>query len=308
METIGSVETPSKAIQPRKRQRHWNDILAPYLFVSPFLLSFVLLFLGPALYALVLSFFKYRGYGTATFVGLQNYTTILNYNVFWIELGNVLFYWVAHTIPMMVIAFLLAVLVDSKLVIHKRLFKPLIFMPQIVASVAAALLFQNFFGTHYGILNSLFGLEIPWLTDMSIARWPVVVLLIWRGAGYWFVIFLAGLSTIDPEVMEAAKVDGASAWQRLLHITIPLMKNSFIFAFVVDAIVSLRLFAEPNVLGGRAGTLAPVGMAPVLNLLVENIRTARFGQAAAVGWLIFILIAGVTWVQFRVLGVNDRED
>lgn len=308
MDTTETIAPPNDAVKSRGKARNWNDLLAPYLFVSPFLLSFILLFLGPALYAFVLSFFKYRGYGTATFVGLKNYTTILNYNVFWIELGNVLFYWVAHTIPMMTIAFLLAVLVDSKLVIHKRIFKPLIFMPQIVASVAAALLFQNFFGTRYGILNSLLGVEIPWLTDMSLARWPVVALLVWRGAGYWFVIFLAGLSTIDPEVTEAAKVDGASSWQRLTRITIPLMKNSFVFAFIVDAIVTLRLFAEPNVLGGRAGTLAPVGMAPVLNLLVENIRTARFGQAAAVGWLIFALIAVVTFVQFRILGVNDRED
>ena len=208
---------------------------------------------------------------------------------------------------MMIIAFLLAVLINSKFVTHKRVFKPIIFMPQIVAAVAAALLFQNFYGTKYGILNTFLGVEIPWLTDMGLARWAVVTLLVWRGAGYWFIIFLAGLTTINTEVLEAAIVDGASAWQRLTRVTIPLMRNTFLFAFVVDAIVTLRLFAEPNVLGGKPGTLAPVGMAPVLNLLVEGIRSARFGQAAAVGWLLFIIIAIVSWVQFRVLREDEME-
>ncbi len=296
--------TTNITIRGKKR---WGDILAPYLFISPFILSFILLFLGPALYAFVLSFYKYRGYGKATFVGVKNYYTMWNYNVFWVELGNVFFYWIAHAIPMMIFAFLLAVLVNSKAVTNKRVFKPIIFMPQIVAAVAAALLFRNFFGTNYGILNSILGTEIPWLTDMDIARWPVVTLLVWRGTGYWFVIFLAGLTTINTEVMEAAIVDGASAWQRLIRITIPLMRNSFIFAFVVDAIVTLRIFPEPNVLGGKAGTLAPVGMAPVLNLLVENVQSARFGQAAAVGWMLFVIIAIVTFIQFRILRERREE-
>ena len=287
-------------VRPRKRRR-WGDILAPYLFILPFILAFLFFFVGPATYALVVSFFKYKGYGSATFVGLKNYQNMLSYGVFRTELRNVFFYWIAHAVPMMLIAFLLAVLVYSKVIVHKRLFKPIIYMPQIVSTVAAALLFQNFFGTKYGILNSLLGVEIPWLTNMTLARWAVVVVLVWRGAGYWFVVFLAGLTNISDEVMEAAIVDGANAWQRLVRITVPLMRNSFLFAFVVDGIVTLRLFTEPNVLGGKPGTLAAVGMAPVLNLLVESIRSARFGQAAAVGWLLFIVIAIVSFVQFRLL-------
>ena len=271
------------------------------------MISFFLFFLGPALYALVVSFARYKGYGQIRWVGLTNYINMLQYDIFWIEIRNIFFYWVAHSIPMMVIAFLLAVLVNSKLVTHKRFFKPTIFMPQVVAAVAAALLFRNFFGTKYGMLNSILGTEIPWLTVMPLARWAVVSLLVWRGAGYWFVIFLAGLTTINPEVQEAAIVDGASNWQRMKSVTIPLMRNTFLFAFVVDAIVTLRLFAEPNVLGGQPGTLAPVGMAPVLNLLVEGIRSARFGQAAAVGWLLFIIIAVVSFIQFRVLRVDEME-
>ena len=254
--------------------------MVPYLFISPFLLFFVVLFLGPSFYSLYLSFFRYAGYGESTWVGLQNYVAILKYPVFWTEIKNILFYWIAHAIPMMALAFGLAVLVNSKLVRYKNFFKPLIFIPQIIATVVAALFFQNFFGTQYGILNRILGVEIPWLSDMTLARWVVVLLLIWRGLGYWFVIFLAGLTSINPEVMEAGTVDGARTWQRLIYLTIPLMRNSFLFAFVVDGIVTLRLFAEPNVLAGKAGALASVEMAPVLNLVIENIRSARFGMAS----------------------------
>jgi ABC-type sugar transport system permease subunit len=85
------------------------------------------------------------------------------------------------------------------------------------------------------------------------------------------------------------------------------MRNSFLFAFVVDGIVTLRLFAEPNVLAGKAGALASVEMAPVLNLVIENIRSARFGMAAAVGWTLFLLIALISWVQFRAFRQEEER-
>jgi len=297
----------SKAQISSSQRRSWMEILTPYLFILPFIIFFLIFFLGPALYSFLLSFYRYRGYGDARFVEFDNYLRALDYHVFWTALENSLFYWIAHSIPMMTIAFTLAVLVNSKLVVHKNIFKPLIFLPQIVASVAAALVFQNFFGTHTGVLNTMLGTEIPWLEDMSLARWAVVILLVWRGIGYWFIIFLAGLTSINEEVNEAATVDGASSIQKLLFITIPLMRNTFLFAFIVDAIVSLRLFAEPNVLGGRGGALAPVEMAPALNLVVTNIRGARFGDAAAVGWMLFVIIAFVTLVQYLLISKRQKE-
>lgn len=297
---------PMKQVK-QKRSARWKDTLAPYLFISPFLLAFISLFLIPALYALGVSFFRYRGYGNAAFIGLDNYRAMWNYDTFWRLLGNTIFYWLAHAMIMMPIAFLLAVLVNSPLVRYKRFFKPVLFFPQIVAVIAAALLFQNFFGGEYGVLNSILGTNIPWLQDMKIARWVVVINLVWRGMGYWFVIFLAGLSAINPEVQEAATVDGVTPWQRITRITVPLMRNSFVFAFVVDGIVTLRIYAEPNILGGRAGTLAPHGMAPVVNLVIESIRVGRFGQASAAGWMLFIIIAFFTFVQFKILN-RGQED
>lgn len=294
--------------RPVHWSNQWRERIVPYIFISPFIFSFFVLFLGPALYSLVLSFFRYRGYGDATFIGLDNYRSLVTYHVFWTTLRNTLFYWIAHVFPLMFFAFLLAVLVRSKMIKGKGFWKPVIFLPNIVAVVASALIFQSLFGTRYGVINSLIGMEIPWLQDYNLTRWVVVLLLVWRGVGWWFVIFLAGLTAINPEVEEAALVDGATNTQRLRHVTIPLMRNTFLFAFVIDAISSLRMFAEPNVLVGIGGSLAPNDVAPILNLLLSNLRGGRFGTSAAVGWILFFLTVTISLLQFRIFRTGtDRE-
>ncbi len=292
----------------RRRKIRWGDVLAPYLFVSPFLLSFLLLFLGPALYSLGLSFFRYKGYGSAKYMGLNNYNAIFQFHVFWTTLQNTIFYWIAHVLPLMVIAFLLAVLVRSRLVRWKSFWKPVIFLPNIMAVVASALIFQSLFGTQYGVINTLLGLKIPWLQDASLTRMIVVILIIWRSMGWWFVIFLAGLTAINPEIDDAAVVDGASTWQAIRYVTIPLMRNTFLFAFVIDAIDSFRLFTEPNVLVAQGGSLAPTDVAPLLNLLLSNLRSGRFGMSAAVGWILFVLVVAVSLVQFRIFRRTSEEE
>jgi len=277
-----------------------RDRLVPYLFILPFVLSFLVLFAGPAIYSLVLSFYRYRGYGEAHFIGLSNYLATINYHVFWTAVGNTVFYWLVHVLPLMAIAFGLAVLVRSRLVAFKRVFKPILFLPNIVAVVAASLVFQSLFGTQYGVINSLLGLQIPWLQDPTLAKIAIVVLIVWRNVGFWFVVFLAGLTSINPELEDAARIDGATTWQRLRFVTLPLMRPIFLFAFVIDAIGSFQLFTEPNVLLARGGTLAPPDTAPMLNLLVINLRSGNFGQAAAVSWLLCIIIAVASIIQFRL--------
>lgn len=307
MEKTAALPSGGTAAGTRRRRIRWGDILAPYLFILPFILSFLALFVGPAAYSLVLSFFRYKGYGAARFVGFANYQAILGYHEFWTMLKNNAFYWLAHVLPLMIFAFLLAVLVRSNLVKWKSFYKPIIFIPDIVAVVAASLIFQSFFGTQYGVINKLLGIQVPWLQDTVLRRWVVTLLLVWRGVGWWFVVYLAGLTSINPDLDEAALVDGASVWQRLRFVTVPLMRNTFLFVIVIDAIGSARLFTEPNVLVATGSMLAHPDMAPVLNLLVNNLRDARFGRSAAVGWLIFVIAAAISYLQFRILrGVSEE--
>jgi len=293
-------------LRPRRRIR-WVQLLAPYLFIAPFLLFFFVFSVWPDGYALVLSFYRYRGYGVAHFTGLRNYASILQYHVFWTELRNTIFYWLAHAIPLIPLSFLLALLVRSKLVKGKRFFKPAIFLPQVVAIVAATLVFQNLFGTQYGAVNQLLHAKIAWLQDYGMARWVVVIMLIWRGLGFWFVVFLAGLTSINPEVEEAALVDGAVTWQRLRYVVVPLLRNVFLFAFVIDAIGSMRLYTEPNVLTAGPGVADPE-VAPMLNLLVSNLNDGNFGQSAAVGWLLFLVTIGISVFQFGIFRASEEAE
>lgn len=270
-----------------------------YLYILPFFLFFILIFLGPALFSLVVSFSKYRGYGGVQWIGIKNYLDILRYRDFWLTFSNTIFYWLSHVAIMMPIAFLLALFTSFARISgsSRRNIRFLVFLPQMITPVVVALLFKNFFGTNYGLINKILGTEIPWLTDPTPARWVVTSLMVWRGTGYWFIIYMAGLTTIDGTILEAARIDGAGALKRTVLIVLPLMKRIFAMAFTVDAIVSFRLFSEPNVLLGSVGALPPVNVGPALNILIQELQNGRFGRSATVGWILFIFIFFITRVQ-----------
>lgn len=290
-----------------RRYRLSGSKMTPYVFILPFIISFIIFFMYPAIYSLILSFYRYKGYGSATFVGLENYIKLVKYPVLWKELLNTLFYFVIHFIPVMLMSFLLALAIKSKMIKKFRtIYKPIIFMPQMVASVAAALIFKIIFGGEAGVINQLLGTNIPFLTNLDLMRWPIVSLIIWRATGWYFVIYLSGLTTISEDVIEAATIDGASSFQRVIHIIIPIMKPIFMFAFVMDAISSLKIYNEPNLLTLVQGN-TPTQVAPYMNVIVDNIQAGVFGTASAAGWLLFILILVITIFQFVLFRQGDEK-
>lgn len=138
-----------------------------------------------------------------------------------------------------------------------------------------------------------------------LGKLAVIVLRSWQSVGWYVVVFLAGLTTINPELYDAARVDGASLWQSLWSITVPLMRRTFLFAIVIISIYSLRMFTEPNLLFSR--NLAPAQFQPIMTLLYTNLRGGEFGVAAATAWLIFIPIVVVSAVWFRLLNGEEGE-
>lgn len=273
----------------------------PYLYISPFMIMFLLFFAIPAGYSLVLSFYKYKGYGTMAFAGFDNYKSLLSYGAFWKSVRNTLFYFIAHLLPVMAGAFLIAAALRSKAMQRmQKILKPVLFLPQVVPVMAATLIFKIMFSTRSGVINQMFHLNVPWLDNRSTMRWIVVLLIVWRSLGWFMVVFLSGLTTINDDLYEAADLDGASAWQRLVKITIPLMKPFFLFAFMMDAISSFKIYTEPNLLvASEAKT--PVDVAPMMNMVTNNIRSGSFGMASAAGWLLFIVILVISMVEFGIM-------
>ena len=278
----------------------------PFVLLTPFFITFLLFFAFPAIYSLILSLYNYRGYGEAKFVGFGNYIALINYGAFWKSVSNTFFYFIMHFIPVMLGALLLAFAVQSKAIGNRRkFFKPLIFLPQIVPVIATALIFRIIFATRSGVVNQLFGMETRWLEDVSILRWVIVLMVIWRATGWFMVVFLAGLTTISSDLYEAAVLDGATTRQKLVYITIPLMRPFFLFAFIMDTISSLKIFVEPNILW-PAQANPPSDVAPIINMITQGIRGGNFGLASAAGWLLFLLVLAVSLVQLYLLRNRDK--
>ena len=282
--------------------------IIPYLFIAPFLISFVVMFLYPATYSLVLSFFNYRGYGEAKFVGLSNYISLLKYEAFWKGMRNTAFYFILHIVPGIGLGFVFALVLHSQYTKRfQKIFKPILFLPQIIPTMASAIIFRILLARRTGAINQLFGLSIPWLEDASISRFAIVFFVCWRGIGWFMVIFLAGLTSINPEIYESARIDGANAWKTCLKITIPLMKQTIFFAFIMDAISSFKIFTEVNALIAGSG-MANTDVAPIMNQVTTNVTNGRFGMAAAAGWIIFFVIVCITLIEKLVINGRKKED
>ena len=270
------------------------------------MISFAVFFVFPAGYSLVLSFFKYKGYGKATFVGLNNYHSLLHYSAFWKAIGNTLFYFLVHLLPVMGFAFLFAVLLQSERIGKIRsVFKPILFLPQVVPVMASVLTFRVIFSTYTGAINQVFGLTVSWLDDPNIMRWTVVAYSVWRSTGWFMIIYLAGLTTINPSLYEAAILDGATSAQRIFYITIPMMRSIFLFAFIMDAISSFKVYTEVNVLLAGVGN-APTHAAPIMNLVTTNMKNGNFGMSSAAGWLLFLMILVISLVELLLM--REKED
>jgi len=281
------------------------EALVPYLFIAPFIISFLVLFAFPAGYSLVLSFTNYRGYGALKFIGFRNYASLLNYSAFWKSISNTLGYFLAHIIPVMGLSFLFAIVIQNPTHARlKKVFKPILFLPQVVPVMASILTFRVIFSTNTGAINQMFNLGIRWLEQPDLMRLTVVLYVIWRSTGWFMIIYLAGLTTINPTLYESATLDGASSIQKNVYITIPLMRPIFMFAFIMDAISSLKIYTEANVLFHSLES-APSDVAPIMNMIVNNMSTGKYGPAAAAGWLLFLMILAIS--LFEMLLMRNKK-
>lgn len=282
----------------------WKDKAVPYLLIAPFLLSFVLFFVVPSVYSILLSFAKYAGYGKIKWVGFGNYKSILSYSRFWEALARTAFYWLVKFIPVTVISFMLAWSLRSSAMRNNplsKVFKPVLFLPQICATTAVAIIFEIMFARETGVVNQIFGTTIAWIENQTTSKWVVLLTLMWRGVGWFMVVYMSSMSAISDDLMEAARIDGATEVGIIFHITIPLMKQTFKFAFIMDAITSLRMYTEAAVLTSTSGGTAKQSAEGVINLLMVNLNSGNFGMASAYGWIIFIVIFVVSMFIFSAM-------
>ncbi len=289
------------------------------LFVAPNVLGFLAFFAGPLIVSLFISFTSWDGLTDATFIGFDNYVDLFSDALFLKSLRNILIFGVI-AIPLAVIpALFLAALLNSKLP-GMKFFRAVYFLPSIAWMVDVTLIWKQLFNSTVGYLNfiilkvtewwnSLIGtsIEAPqpqWISDDSIALIAVIILFIWQQIGFNTVLFLAGMQGIDGTLYEAADIDGAGPWRKLINITVPTLRPTTVFVVATSTILALQLFNEPFILQAPSPPSGPgnATLTPVVYLYQNAFQEFQIGYASAVAWALFILIFGITLLYFRRSG------
>jgi len=295
-----------KYVGTKKMKRNYSKTAserrAGYLFISPFFILFGIFGIFPLVFTLYLSFHKWDILGTKEFIGLSNYIHLFtNDPLFWKSVGNTFSIWFLSTIPQLIAALLLAFFLNQAFLKGKGLFRLAIFMPNVTSVVAVALVFSAIFGTQYGIVNyllSLIGIDpINWKGSYFGTHIAIAVMVMWRWVGYNAIIYLAGLQSISKDLYEAATIDGASKFQQIIFITVPLLRPIIIFTVIQSTIGGMQLFAEP-MLFGEGGRYQ--GLTMTLYLYQEAFNRFSFGYAAAIAWLLFFLIIIVSLINLMI--------
>jgi multiple sugar transport system permease protein len=277
------------------------------LFVAPALLIVGVFFFLPVAAALAVSFTDFDIYALADFgnlrlVGLQNYARLLQTPLFWQAFGNTL-YFVVIGVPLSVGTSLgLALLLHSRLVRFRGLFRTALFAPVVTTLVAVAVIWRYLFNTQYGLINyTLGGLgieRIDWLGDPTWAMPAIIVFAVWKNFGYNMLILLAGLQAIPEELYEAARIDGASYWRRFRHVTLPMLGPVMAMVNVLTIAGYFQLFAEPYVMtqGGPLQSTVSV----LYFMYEEGFKWWNLGSASAVAFMLFLFILALTALQLRL--------
>lgn len=284
-----------------------NEWLQALIFLIPGFVLFFVFFLGPLLYSFRISFFNWNFAHTdrSTFVGLDNYITQLKSPVFQRAVLNTTVYTMITVAVKMVLGFFVAVLLNQK-ISGRAGFRVAYYLPVITSWVIVSLLFTYMFSGMGGLVNyflkdvlHVISKNIMWLADPVLALVPVVLVDVWKGVGWTVVIFLAGLQSIPAELLEAAAVDGASRWQRLVSIILPMMRGTLVFLLVVlilgglNAYVPFQLITHGN----------PLDMTHSILTLMYRATFTRmdFGGGAAISYLLTLFVFVLSFVQLKLL-------
>lgn len=273
-----------------------------YLFISPFVFGVLFWVLYPALMAAWLSFQKWNLITPATFVGLQNFDTMVNDKLFWQAL-KVTWIFTMFSVPLsLMISFSMALLINTK-VRGLALFRTVYYLPSIVPAVANAVLWAWILNTDFGLLNSIlnyFGIpKVAWLQQPEWALPAIIMMSLW-GVGQAMIIFLAGLQGIDDTYYEAAKIDGAGLWSQFVHITVPMMSSVIFFNLIMGVIGSFQIFTAGYLItdgGPQNATLFYV-----LYLYRVGFQYLKMGYASALSWVLFFIILAFTLIIFKTVG------
>jgi multiple sugar transport system permease protein len=303
--TIALREQQEQERKPReaRARRHRSDLLSALAFLSPTLMVLSAFVFFPIVFSFYLSFHSWNMFSpTRPFVGLGNYSAIVQNPEFWSVLKNTAVYTLG-TVPLnMLLSLVIAFFLNKKLA-GKKLLRTMFFAPVVMSSVAAAVIWRWVYEPSFGLLNyclAVFGIPgVNWLNNPTSAMFALILMGVWKSFGFNMVLFSAGLQGIPAHYYEAAQIDGAGRWHQFWNITIPLLSPTTFFVLVMSMIGSFQVFDTVYVLtsGGPLGSTKVL----VFYLYEQAFKFFDMGYASAVAYLLFAVVFILTMLQMRYL-------
>ncbi|BDI21477.1 carbohydrate ABC transporter permease [Herbiconiux sp. L3-i23] len=303
-----AAATPAddKPAKPPKFKQKYNrrEATAGFLFISPWIVGFLIFTLGAMIYSLVISFSNYQlATDTATPVGFANYERLFEEPKVFTALSNTLFFAVM-AVPLEIIFALFLAMLLNRVGRGAGVFRTLFYLPKMTPSVATASVFLLLLNGNYGAINqglAFIGIQGPqWLTDPNWVKPSIVIMTLWGVSGT-MVIFLAALKNVPRDLYEVASLDGAGPVRQFFTITLPMISGSIFFNVLVLTIAALQVFDQAFLLFWRDQTSAAPesSLFYAVYLFQQAFRQFNFGFASAMAWLLFVIIAIITFFQFR---------
>ncbi|MCL2410031.1 MAG: sugar ABC transporter permease [Treponema sp.] len=284
-----------------------KEAIVAYSFLAPNFIGFAVFTLVPLVFSLILSFLYWDGANPIRFLGLDNFVRLVNDNNFWRALLNTTIY-TAGVVPLtMGTALFLAILLNKKIK-ARNFFRTVYFFPFVASLVAVAVvwnfIFNPFFGPVNNLLSYITGLPVEqlpqWAADRHWALPTVIFFSVWKNMGYYMVIYLAGLQGVNEELYEAADLDGANSWQKFRNVTIPQISPTTFFIMMMLIITSFRVYdIFINIFAGGDNQLTDATRVLVYEIFNTAFRFLEFGYSSAIAMVLFVLVVGITLVQFR---------
>jgi multiple sugar transport system permease protein len=282
--------------------------LIGWAFALPFVVIFAVFLAAPVAASMVLSFTDFglrdlRNPIGVDFIGLQNYAALLADGRFWTSLFNTA-YFVVVGVPLTIILGLAAALaLDRGINKFRTLFRVGYYLPVVTSIVAIAVVWRFVLNPDLGLINmalAAIGIDGPnWLGNPALAMPSIIAMAAWRNLGFSMIVFIAGLQAVPRSLYEAAAIDGANRWASFRHVTLPLLRPTILFVVVISTIGYLQLFEEPFVMtdGGPLDRTLSVSM----YMFEQGFKFFHQGYAAAIAWVLFLIVGAIAFIQFRVL-------
>jgi multiple sugar transport system permease protein len=294
------------AAQPRRRSRGLSERRLAFLMVSPSMILIAVVAAYPIGYAIWLSLHEYsvRVAGLSRWAGpfgLGNYSAALSSSEFWSAAGTTLIFTAVSVTLELAIGLAMALAMHAAFK-GQSLLRTIVLVPWAVLTVVTAIMWRTMFQSPLGFVNNVLGTDIVWLGQKPYALIVIILADVWKTAPFMALLILAGLQTIPSELYEAGKVDGATAWQRFVRITLPLLRPAILVALIFRTLDALRIFDLPYVLTrGTSGTTT-------LSLIAQQTFAENriYGLGAAYSVLTFIIVMLVSFTYIRVVGGNIR--